>query len=112
VFATDDTETQSTQRNFVLSHQRLYRPRTVDFAVLRLRRVHQDRRAAFLSTPSEHSVDAHEHALPLDLHGVAAYRLDGRLASRPAVAHVELALVQRALDLVTVEKAVAKPGVP
>src|SRR5439155_6551012 len=45
-----DTETQ---RNFVISHQRLYRPRTVEFAVLRLRRVHQDRRAAFLSTPSQ-----------------------------------------------------------
>src|SRR6266496_2913107 len=45
--------TQRTQRNFVISHQRLYRPRTVEFAVLGLRRVHQDRRAAFLSTPSE-----------------------------------------------------------
>src|SRR5437667_465881 len=32
--------TQRTQRNFVISHQRLYRPRTVEFAVLRLRRVH------------------------------------------------------------------------
>src|SRR5207244_10854406 len=54
-FDTEDTETQRTQRNFVISHQRLYRPRTVEFAVLRLRRVHQDRRAAFLSTPSESS---------------------------------------------------------
>src|SRR5438552_11427046 len=53
VFDTEDTETQRTQRNFVISHQRLYRPRTVEFAVLRLRRVHQDRRAAFFSTPSE-----------------------------------------------------------
>src|SRR5438093_6725267 len=53
VFDTEDTETQRTQRNFVISHQRLYRPRTVEFAVLRLRRVHQDRRAAFLSTPSQ-----------------------------------------------------------
>src|SRR5437879_13000663 len=53
VFDTEDTETQRTQRNFVISHQRLYRPRTVEFAVLRLRRVHQDRRAAFLSTSSQ-----------------------------------------------------------
>src|SRR5438876_4212156 len=45
-----DTEDTEEFRDFA---SRLYRPRTVEFAVLRLRRVHQDRRAAFLSTPSE-----------------------------------------------------------
>src|SRR5438552_11037155 len=34
VFDTEDAETQRTQRNFVISHQRLYRPRTVEFACL------------------------------------------------------------------------------
>src|SRR5205823_2550899 len=47
-----DTEDTEEFRDFASTLQ-LYRPRTVEFAVLRLRRVHQDRRAAFLSTPSE-----------------------------------------------------------
>src|SRR5438552_16081833 len=59
VFDTEDTETQRTQTNFVISYQRLYRPRTVEFAVLRLRRSDNDSSAAdFSLTRSARENDA------------------------------------------------------
>lgn len=69
-------------------------------------------RAATGDSPArvfETSVDLHVHARPVDLHRAGAKRVGDRRAGRRAVAHVELALVQRALDLVVVEKAVAEP---
>ena len=50
------------------------------------------------------------HAPALDPDRIALQRGGHRLAQRLAVAHIELALMQRTLDLVAVKEAVAQPG--
>ena len=54
------------------------------------------------------SFDLKENAAAVDAYRVGAHGVCRRIASRPTISNVELALVQRALDLMAVEKTVAQ----